>query len=158
MGRADEVREVLEPGDLGEKLLPGDGVAADPRPLRLVERALPVEEAGVDRQLADVVEHGDELDLGRVERPEAEPLGHVARQRRETVAVVGRRRVMQAQLTGERVDGLRHPRRVGERRQWAHHPMVGVCAHLGAIGHRGCMHATISSYRRWARWRVCRSG
>ena len=39
--------------------------------LTVVERARPVEDVGIDRELADVVQHGDELDLGRVERVES---------------------------------------------------------------------------------------
>ena len=70
----------------------------------------------IDRELADVVQHGHELDLGRVERVEAQVLGHDARVRREAVAVLRRRRVMQAQLEGERLDRLRHPWGVGQHR------------------------------------------
>src|SRR3954471_21463691 len=117
--RAHEEREVLEPGDLGEQLLAGDRVAPDPRALLRVERPLPVEEVRVDRELADVVQHRDELDLGRLERVQGQALGDVARERGEAVAVIGRRRVVAAELARQRLHGLGHPRRAGERRQRA---------------------------------------
>src|SRR3954471_395790 len=117
--RAYEEGEVLEAGDLGEQLLAGDRVAANPRALLRVERPLPVEEVRVDRELADVVQHRDELDLGRLERVQGQALGDVARERGQAVAVVGRRRVVAAQLARERLHGLGHPRRAGERRQRA---------------------------------------
>src|SRR3954471_5758486 len=146
--RAHEEREVLEPGDLGEQLLAGDRVAPDPRALLRVERPLPVEEVRVDRELADVVQHRDELDLGRLERVQGQALGDVARERGQAVAVVGRRRVVAAQLARERLHGLGHPRRAGERRQRAS-PMcmqfpnarapnpIGTDGRAGAVGGGG---------------------
>ena len=78
----------------------------------------------IDRELADVVQHRHELDLGRVERVEAQVLGHHARVRREAVTVLRGRRVMQAQLEGERLDRLRHPWSVGQhRRRPCHGPL-----------------------------------
>src|SRR3954469_9231376 len=117
--RAHEEGEVLEAGDLGQQLLAGDRVAADARALLRVERPLPVEEMRVDRELADVMQDRDELDLGRLERVEGQALGDVARERGETVAVIGRRRVVAAELARQRLHGLGHPRRAGERRQRA---------------------------------------
>ena len=80
----------------------------------------------IDRELADVVQHGHELDLGRVEGVEPQVLGHHARVRRKAVAVLGRRRVMQAQLESQRLDRLRHPWGVGQhRRRPCHGPAEG---------------------------------
>ena len=70
----------------------------------------------IDRELADVVQHRHELDLGRVERIEAQILGHDTRVRGEAVTVLRGRRVVQPQLECERLDRLRHPWGVGQHR------------------------------------------
>jgi hypothetical protein len=56
-------------------LLALDRVAAHPFALVLVERPRPVADVGIDGELADVVEHGHELDLGGVERIGVHALG-----------------------------------------------------------------------------------
>jgi hypothetical protein len=106
---------------MATKLLALDRVPAHALALAVVERAGPVEDVRIDGELADVVEHRDELDLGRVERIQAQIIGHDAGMRSEAVAVVRGRRVMQAQLKRQRLDRLRHPWSVGQPRHCPSH-------------------------------------
>jgi hypothetical protein len=61
VGRAHRRAEVLEARGHAEDLLALDRVAAHDVALEVVQRAVVVEDRGVDRQLSDVVEDRDEL-------------------------------------------------------------------------------------------------
>jgi hypothetical protein len=63
-------------------------------------------------ELADVVQHGDELDLDDLERVEAHALGHALGQAREAMAVVGGGLMMEAQLVGQALDRTTYPGRL----------------------------------------------
>ena len=93
-----------------EDLLALDRVAAHDVALEVVQRARVVEDRAVDRELADVVQDGDQLDLRRGERVEPHVLGDPARELRQAMAVVGGRAVMGPQLGGEHADRPADPR------------------------------------------------
>ena len=70
-------RQVLQAGDAASISSPS--IVCRRMRSRWPRRAdRPVEDVAIDRELADVVQHRHELDLGRVERIEPQVLGHHA--------------------------------------------------------------------------------
>jgi hypothetical protein len=106
VARAHERREVGEPGDLRQDLRATDGVPTDDCALAAVERSGEVEDRGRHRELADVVEDRDELELEHLVRGQLQLVTDRAAVDREAVGVLGRPDVVVAQRVDQLGDRL----------------------------------------------------